>query len=228
MLRSKAFTLIELLVVISIIAILAAMLLPSVRTVKQYADQLSCANNMRQAGTFLLAYTNDNDGRFPGGGHDGNGSISWSNILNIELLSDQAVKMPRMGAPKKGELGCWEFKPASSTDRGWALNTTATGGGYNSTTKVSTYGLVYAPPGTRSSSYASWDDYYLGAPIGRFTVKALKGLLVDVYQGGDGASGLGNLKYRHRGGNNTNVLFIDGHVQSLASPASSTVIQFGL
>jgi prepilin-type processing-associated H-X9-DG protein len=183
---------------------------------------------MRQAGTFLLAYTDENDGRFPGGGNDGNGSISWNNILNTELLSDSAVKMPRMGAPKKGELGCWEFKPASPYDRGWALNGTAIGGGYNATTKVSTYGYVYDPPGTRSSSYASWSYYYLGALIGRFSQKPIKGLLFDVYQGGDGATGLGNIRYRHRGGNNTNVLFIDGHVQSLASPVSSTAVQFGL
>jgi prepilin-type N-terminal cleavage/methylation domain-containing protein len=58
-----AFTLIELLVVISIIAILAAMLLPAISLVRQAAWTTRCTGNLRQLTLGLLAYTADNNGR---------------------------------------------------------------------------------------------------------------------------------------------------------------------
>ncbi len=61
----QAFTLIELLVVVSIIAILAAMLLPAVSLVRGMARRTICASHMRQLGNYLLVFTNDYDGMFP-------------------------------------------------------------------------------------------------------------------------------------------------------------------
>jgi len=63
--RNRGFTLIELLVVIAIIAILAAILFPVFLSVQEKGRQTKCLNNMKQIGTGVLMYSEDNSGSFP-------------------------------------------------------------------------------------------------------------------------------------------------------------------
>ena len=61
----RQFTLTELLVVVAIIAVLAALLLPTLGRVRESAARTTCMNNQRQFGAALILYASDYDSSFP-------------------------------------------------------------------------------------------------------------------------------------------------------------------
>ena len=83
-----AFSLIELMVVVAVIAILAAMIFPSLSASKDRAKRQVCANNQKQFLIADISYSDDNEGRLLSGldnrGLSGNpGSAGKSHTMNL-------------------------------------------------------------------------------------------------------------------------------------------------
>ena len=65
--KRHGFTLIELLVVISIIAMLLAILMPTLSKARDQAKDVVCRSNLKQWSSILFMYTTANEGSFPPG-----------------------------------------------------------------------------------------------------------------------------------------------------------------
>jgi prepilin-type N-terminal cleavage/methylation domain-containing protein/prepilin-type processing-associated H-X9-DG protein len=86
----RAFTLIELLTVIAIIGILAAIVIPTLSSVRQTAHASVCLSNVRQIAMACTVYANDNKGRLPDAG---NGSDPlWARTLSSYINSTAGQK----------------------------------------------------------------------------------------------------------------------------------------
>ena len=92
----RAFTLVELLATMAIVALLVALLLPSVQAARSASRKTTCMNNLRQIGTALLLH-HDAFGAFPAGGMEWrppgnrvNRQLAWSAFL-LPFLDERAI-----------------------------------------------------------------------------------------------------------------------------------------
>lgn len=77
----RAFTLIEVLVTIGIIAVLIAIVLPSLRTARESARSALCLSNLRQQHLLIRAYADDHRGFTPALGQPYAASPNWGVVI---------------------------------------------------------------------------------------------------------------------------------------------------
>ncbi len=122
---ASAFTLIELLVVVAIIAILMAILMPSLASARSKAVSLSCMSNVKQVNMLCLLYAQQNDNCWINYSSTSN---RWPKaLMNEGLLITKRVTLVVCPADKS--------TPTNSTVLKWEL-----GGSYGFNNDLNGYG----------------------------------------------------------------------------------------
>jgi prepilin-type processing-associated H-X9-DG protein/prepilin-type N-terminal cleavage/methylation domain-containing protein len=203
------FTLTEILVVILVIAILAAIMFPLVRSMRDKAQGAACTQNLKQIGIGLHSYISENNGRFPSGkAHvswlkdDDNSSLglSWYDAAAQNLGRENYSK--RFNDPEADPLpdifGCpaGHGKPYHPA---WPYTGDYAGNLYlgQENHKVLTMSAVKNPSST---------------PYVQDTVKQ-NNFGTGIY--GSGFSKTSDFAFAARHGGKGNILWVDGHVSSL-------------
>jgi prepilin-type N-terminal cleavage/methylation domain-containing protein len=98
--QQRGFTLIELLVVIALIAILIGLLLPAVQKVREAANRIKCANNLKQMGLAAHNYHDVNQHFPPGVGYyptTANGTFGTYNFHLLPYLEQDNLFRSSLG-----------------------------------------------------------------------------------------------------------------------------------
>lgn len=124
-----AFTLIELLVVISIIALLIAILLPTLTAARGVARNASCLSSLRQNMIAFTAYTTDHNGYVPYNFNQGVAGSSkdrhWFNVLAQWMGETDADNNTLRDKESTNVIwGCSEWTRSEAAERGFGSNST--------------------------------------------------------------------------------------------------------
>lgn len=145
------FTLIELLVVISIVVLLMALLLPALQRARKQARAVVCQTNLKQWGSVLTLYTENNQGHLP----EDLGGALW--FLRGSALSDGDPNKPSVyqDVNTKGIACCpMATRPRDDEERG-PFSFGASSGDSR----------IYRITGKNGSTFKAWE---ITAPLPRF------------------------------------------------------------
>ena len=128
--RTTGFTLVELLVVIGIIALLIAILLPSLNKAREAALRVKCLAQLNQLGALIFVYAANNHGNMPIGAMSLNGGAAVN--LNEEYITDEMYTGMGFKSLVNTAGTAWNGQPLAAAwvdpanpDQNGLLNTTA-------------------------------------------------------------------------------------------------------
>ncbi|OGV34349.1 MAG: hypothetical protein A2020_04700 [Lentisphaerae bacterium GWF2_45_14] len=200
----RKFTLIELLLVISVIALLAAMLLPALRNAKLKAIQIKCIGNLKQCGVALFQYAGDNRELLPSSIDtiDGN-TVCWSASLALNgYTPPQKIGLPSIYVCPGQEPKTWTSSGMLTYGLWFG---SATYGVLSNYENAPRYHLLLSklPPGRgiAADSIRATTDTFTQS----YMITSGTGIMLDA-----GSDRIIHLRHLKRG----NLLFADGHCSS--------------
>ena len=216
--KRKKFTLIELLVVIAIIAILASMLLPALNQARSKAKDIKCTSNLKQLGTYMTIYVDNNSGVIPAGNNN-LGLRSWQGVWQDMLMQ---IHSPGTETVNYGFISWIDGKVVPQGP--FACPSSV---GYETSLSTRHYGINDAGPGNNTArGFASDADQNFKMTIGRIKSPSRRAALFDIARWGSwpspeaasvgemvNSTGYGIGEWRHGGHSAANVCFADGHVE---------------
>ncbi|CAN5388199.1 hypothetical protein BH09VER1_BH09VER1_07710 [soil metagenome] len=203
--RGRGFTLIELLVVVAIVGILAALLLAGISNVKDRANTVKCAANLKQIGAALFSYAADNNGQLIAGYEPAPNTL-WYNALE-PYMGGGDLDVNSTNRPKWQECPSKQFKTFDRFSVGYGWNYTFFGTSWAD----SDYTKWYYGYGARLSSIDKPSKVVIIGDSMDLTNVTASYQNIYVYYAYD------LFARRHSG--KGNYLFVDGHTEALTPDA---------